>query len=127
MFWKKHYLTDVTLGKFERVLDHWLSVETINEVSLSLQGTKTEFEPTSLQQASLLLESKERIQAEAVSYLTKQNIEHFSKMESLSLSSLASSSVNGTFDVEFEVADWEDAYVIVHFKAGKPESLSMGD
>lgn len=72
MFWKKHYLTDANLGKLEWALDHWLSVETVNEVSLSLQGSKTEFEPTSLEQANQLLESKDRVLAAAVSYLTKK-------------------------------------------------------
>ncbi|WP_018274485.1 hypothetical protein WKI13_11580 [Teredinibacter turnerae] len=127
MFKKKIYITDEDLGRFEWSSDNWFSENSISGLAVSVCGSKSEMYSTSLEQAKKLIDSRQSIEREAIAYLGLNDIAHFSALDQLYLSGIYSSTENGVFDIEFGVNGWEDAYVLVHFKEGKPEALSLGD
>lgn len=130
MFWKKYNLTDDTLGAFEWVTDHWYAEVDVNgqNLSISILGSKTEFDQSSLSQAKDIIHNIDHIAAQAQVYLNEQDISSFTQDGGqVFLGAIFSKEKVGTFDIEFYLTEWEDACIIIHFNDNQPTAFSLGD
>jgi hypothetical protein len=131
MFWKKNRkITIQDLGEFELIVDTWYCESKFRdkELHIGLEGTKEEPDTDAVRNARMLLENIDPYLKQAEDYLKNKDISEFTKNSGeIYFSSFFCKKNIDEFDIEFSLTEWEEAYILVHFKNKIPYELSLGD
>ena len=130
MFFRKKKVTLESIGEFKWVSDSWFGeYNYLNKViTLCVNGNKEGPDKISVDNLKALLVSLPLQVALAKEYIAAIDLKDFKKeYGEIIFEAILSNSELGLFDLEFGSTVWEDGYITVHFKGGKPYEISRGD
>jgi len=131
MFWKKKKHFDSQLGELVYNDGAWsgsTSNEKYENILLDIEGSKDHPDDIALTQAKDLLRQINKYILLAKDFILAQDLEHFINGNGhIIFDGFYSSKVPGILDLQFGISNWDDAVIIVHFKEGNPQEISLGD
>ncbi len=131
MFRKKLIYNDKELGGFVYSYDCWNAQPVSSshgKIIVSVEGKKTGPDSQGLTQARELFKNIIKCIEEAKSFIEGKNISEFMEGNgSLVFDGFHSRGEIGLFDLDFGLSNWDDASIVVHFKANIPYDVSLSD